>query len=115
MQLYTITATPVMNEAQAAYFNGTRTELDLDKFNALNLADYESSVAQILDNQGIDGFTIYRVNGYWMGQAEPSFKIEIATDNKQNVLDAAEELRAVYNQDAVMLTNPDGTVVFIEK
>ena len=113
MELFTITATPIMNEAQAQEFPGYKG--DIVKFNKSNLKDYKQQVAEILANWGIDGFTIYQVDGYWMGQGEASFKIEIAIDSdSERVYTVARELRRMYNQDAVMLTLPDNTVKFIE-
>lgn len=113
MKLFTITATPIMNEAQAQEFPGYKG--DIVKFNKSNLKDYKQQVAGILANWGIDGFTIYQVDGYWMGRSEASFKIEIAIDSDSEVVyTVARELRQMYNQDAVMLTLPDNTVKFIE-
>lgn len=113
MKLFTINATPMMREDQARNFPAYQG--NLDAFNASNLADYETEVAGVLANQGIDGFTIYRVNGYWQGVPEVSFKIEIAIDsNPERVYTIARELRAIYAQDSVMLTLPNNTVKFIE-
>ena len=111
MKLYTINATPYRDGADAS-------------INNINLVEYPTVVARILSNFGLDGFTIYKVDGYWRGKSEPSFKIEIAMDDNTNPggvnADAtaemiAQELATVYNQDAVMLTLPNNTVKFIEQ
>ena len=122
MKLYTITATPVMNETQAAKFPAFTG--DIKAFNNSNLKDFEQSVAGTLANFGIDGFTIYQVKGYWKSEQETSYKIEIALDDSTNDSGAgarataemvAQELATVYNQEAVMLTLPNNEVLFIEQ
>ena len=117
MKLYTITATPV-REGYTAYKNANLVR------------DYPASVAETLrDEFSIDGFTIYKTQGYWKGNAEDSFKIELALDTAvsditgkhlytacnltHSVEKIAEYLRDQYAQDAVMLTYPDGSVKFI--
>lgn len=102
MKLYTINATPV--------------RVDVSEYdNTLRVNNYPKVVAKILSSHGIDGFTIYQVQGYWMGESEDSFKIEIATDvkNAHTINSIAKELRDMYNQDSVMVTYPDGYVEFI--
>ena len=100
MKLYTINATPVK-------------DTDSLTANAKKVGAYPDFVAGILANFDINGFTIYKVQGYWLGTAEDSFKIEIATDNEANVHKICTLLRDEFNQDAVMLTNPDNSVRFI--
>ena len=100
MKLYTINATC----EQVKY---TRTQ------NEDNHKHYSASVAEILSEHKIDGFTIERVGGYWQGVPERSYKISIATDD-EGVLDkVCEMLRDTFQQDAVMLTYPDNSVRFI--
>lgn len=112
MQLYTINATPVMSERQASEFPAY--DGDIVKFNKGNLKDYKEQVAGILANQGIDGFTIYQVDGYYKGESEVSFKIEVATDASYFTMgDICNELRDVYHQESVMLTLPNNKVEFI--
>lgn len=73
-------------------------------------------VANTLTNYGIDGFTMYPVMGYWQGEREDSYKIEVLTDKGFDVMaEVAEILRDMYNQDAVMVTYPDNSVKFIER
>lgn len=72
-------------------------------------------VANTLTNYGIDGFTMYPVMGYWQGEREDSYKIEVLTDKGFDVMaEVAEVLRATYDQDAVILTCGD-IVKFIER
>lgn len=100
MKLYTINAIC----EQVKY---TRTQ------NEDNHKMYPQSVAEILAEHKINGFTIERVEGYWQGVPEKSYKISIATDD-EGVLDkVCEMLRDTFQQDAVMLTNPDNSVRFI--
>lgn len=131
MQLYTITATPVQNAKQYKESLGAAmpsdkmlSDSEVNKFNALALKEYPQAVAQVLANFGIDGFTMYQVNGYWKSQAEASYKIELALDDDSNDGGAnarataemiAQELATKYNQEAVMLTLPDNSVHFIEQ
>lgn len=78
---------------------------------------YPLAVSRILKHHQIDGFTMYKVQGYWQGVAETSFKIEIALEEEQASIDKVgkicAELRDIYKQDSVMLTYPDGEVEFI--
>ena len=114
MKLYTINATPVRNREQYAKVmpsNKVLTDEELDKLNAIAIEQYPSDVAELLAKYDIDGFTIYQVQGYWKGTPEVSFKIEIASDVPVNMV--ASILRDRFNQEAVMVTNPNGEVEFI--
>lgn len=86
-----------------------------DKLNAQRRDGFPRYVAEVLSTYGIDGFTIYKVDGYWKGKPEVSFKIEVCGDNVDFNLvgNVAIELRDVYEQDSVMVTLPDNTVEFI--
>jgi hypothetical protein len=101
MKLYTITATP---------YHVYNSEADNKKL----VEEYPKAIANVARANGIDGYTLYKVDGVWQGYSEPSFKIEIATEDVPAVIRLCHDLREIYNQDAVMLTNPDNTVVFIE-
>lgn len=74
---------------------------------------YAASVAEILAEHKIDGFTIERVDGYWQGKPERSYKISVALDDDADIDKICEILRDTYQQDAVMLTYPDNSVKFI--
>lgn len=116
MKLYTINATPIrkfkqLSDSEKKYIR--KGEDTLNAINARALEIYPGAVALTLAKHGIDGFTIYSVQGYWKGEAEASFKIEIATDDSSTVDYIARELRDMYNQDSVMVTLPDNTVEFI--
>lgn len=126
MKLYVLNATP--NRSRIEQFNGgvalNMTQEQMDGINRIEIEAYPKTVARVLMNFGLDGFTIYKVDGYWKGTPEVSFKIEVALDDGSNdggadarstIEMVAEELRALYNQDSVMLTHPDGTVEFIEE
>ena len=102
MQLYTINATPERYDA-------TKAE------NVKRHAGYARYVSEALDNFGIDGFTIYEVQGYWQGKPERSYKIEVLTDKPFDVMVmVCDMLRLQYNQDAVILQCGD-VVKFIER
>jgi hypothetical protein len=105
MKLYTINATPWQAGSGVDYNNNA-----CDK--------YAGMVACILDDNGIDGFTIYEVQGYWQGKPERSFKIEIAIDDStiglyMKIVNICNRLKTRFCQDSVMLTAPDGEVSFI--
>ena len=100
MQLYTITATCEQRKYTKAQ-------------NEDNHNHYTASVAEILAEHKIDGFTIERVEGYWQGVPEKSYKISIATDDEGIIDKVCEMLRDTFQQDAVMLTSPDNMVRFI--
>lgn len=115
MKLYTLNATPMRRwdqlEAPASDSHLDTRKKDIDSINKMALEEYPRVVARVLAKHGIDGFTIYKVDGYWQGVPEVSFKIEVATDGGVGMI--ASELRDLYNQDAVMVTHPDNTVEFI--
>lgn len=115
MKLFTLNATPMRRPDQlskpASISTVDMREKDIDTINKQAVAEYPRVVARVLAKHGIDGFTIYKVDGYWQGVPEISFKIEIATDGGVGMI--ASELRDLYNQDAVMVTYPDNTVEFI--
>lgn len=127
MKLYTINATPVQSFEQMKSAGYVIDEGDVARINGLHLEEYPQTVARTLKEWNIDGFTIYQVQGYWMGTPEVSFKIEIALSGTETYVDGddetasrmarkiSEKLASIYNQDAVMLTLPDNTVEFIER
>jgi len=81
--------------------------------NRANHKVYAARVAELLAQHNIDGFTIERVSGYWQGVPEKSYKISVAVDDGVNLDKVCETLRDMFQQDAVMLTNPDNSVKFI--
>lgn len=102
LKTYTLNATPER-------YNLTQAENDKRH------ADYAATVSQALKSENIDGFTIQAVKGYWESVAEKSYIITVATDKDASSIErVAAVLREVYEQDAVMLTYPDGTVAFVE-
>lgn len=57
---------------------GTDTALEL---RAANLDDYRGYLDDALIVAGIDGATITESLGYWQGQREPTFRVEIIGEN----------------------------------
>lgn len=100
MQLYTINATCEQHKYTLAE-------------NRANHKVYPKRVADVLAQHKIDGFTIECVEGYWQGVPEKSYKISVATDDGKALDKVCELLRDMFQQDAVMLTNPDNSVKFI--
>ena len=74
---------------------------------------YASTVAEVLQEHKIDGFTIEQVFGYWQGVPEKSYKISIALVDDSVIDRICEMLRDTYQQDAVMLTDDKNNVRFI--
>lgn len=97
MRLYTINATPVRVS-------------NSDKLNNTPVDKYPRRVSEILASNGINGFTIEKVQGYWQGVPEISYKIGIATDGIDDIMSICNTLKDVFNQEAVMLTYPDNSV-----
>jgi hypothetical protein len=100
MKLYTINATPEQHKYTIQQ-------------NRDNHKLYPSRVAEVLAQHKIDGFTIERVEGYWQGVPEKSYKISVAVDDGTILDEVCELLRDMFQQDAVMLTSPDNSVKFI--
>lgn len=116
MELYTINATPVRSYKQLPDELKRDISRNRDRLYAINKREldfYPDTVASVLSDHGIDGFTIFEVKGYWQGESEVSFKIEIATDKETTIIRLCQILRDKYNQEAVMLTYPDNSVSFI--
>lgn len=81
--------------------------------NRANHKVHSSRVAEVLAQHKIDGFTIERVQGYWQGIPEKSYKISVAIDAGDELDKVCELLRDMFQQDSVMLTSPDNSVKFI--
>ena len=102
MKLYTINATSIRPEYSA-------------KVNKARFDNMPYMLSDTFKRVGIDGFTIYEVIGFWQGERERSYKIEVLTDlDSAYIVGVCEEIRHVYNQDAVILQYGD-TVKFIER
>lgn len=100
MQLYTINATCEQHKYTIQQ-------------NRDNHKLYSSRVAEVLAQHKIDGFTIERVEGYWQGVPEKSYKISVALDDASVVDSICTMLRDMFQQDAVMLTDDKNNVRFI--
>ena len=102
MQFYSINATSYRDEYS-------------DEINQARFKNMPSMVSDTLRSVGIDGFTIYEVIGFWEGEREPSYKIEVWTELDFDVMAGLCELiRYAYNQDVVILQCGE-TVKFIER
>jgi len=102
MKLYTVNATSIRPEYS-------------DKINQARFDSMPYMLADTFKSVGIDGFTLYEVVGFWMGEREPSYKIEVLTELEFDVMaELCEQIRHVYNQDAVILQCGE-IVKFIER
>ena len=102
MKLYTINATSIRPEYSA-------------KVNQARFDNMPYMLADTFKSVGIDGFTLYEVVGFWMGEREPSYKIEVLTElDFDGMAELCEQIRHVYNQDAVILQCGE-IVKFIER
>ena len=105
MQLYTINATWVRPD-----------DSGMTKLQYSDGGIYKRVVSDMLASFGIDGFAIQEVQGYWQGVPEKSYIITVATDKSSDIIEQfAESIRSVYDQDAVMIAYPNGSVKFIER
>lgn len=101
MKLYTINATPVRSDRA-------------DSTNRRRINRYYNSVSDVMLKNGIQGFTMYMVNGFWLGVQEVSFEIKIALEVNNGIVQTiAKELKDMYAQDSVMITEPDNNVIFV--
>jgi len=64
-------------------------------------------------NKYFEGYTIIESAGYWKGTKEESRIVEIETENKEQVLQAIEELKAVLEQEAIGLVEIPQQIQFI--
>jgi len=64
-------------------------------------------------NKYFEGYTIIQSAGYWRGTKEESRIVEIETENKEQVLKAIEELKAVLKQEAIGLIRIKEDMQFI--
>ena len=102
MKLYTINATSYRSEYSV-------------EINKARFDNMPYMLSDTFKKVGIDGFTIYEVIGFWMGERERSYKIEVLTEVDFDVMaELCEQIRHVYNQDAVILQCGE-TVKFIER
>ena len=60
-----------------------------------------------------DGFTMIATRGYWKGTPEDSVCFEVLTDDGAKVQKAAEEIRAVLDQEAVLVTREATVATFV--
>lgn len=60
------------------------------------------------------GYTLIQVDGYWHGENEISFIVQIAIEVSSLVESIGREYRLTFLQESVMLILPGGTVIFLE-
>ena len=102
MKLYTINATSIRPEYS-------------DNVNKARFDNMPYILSDTFKSVGIDGFTLYEVIGFWQGERERSYKIEVLTELDFDVMAVlCEEIRDVYNQDAVILQCGE-IIKFIER
>lgn len=56
-----------------------------------------------LTSKYFQGFTLMHAQGYWDGISEPAAIIEIATDDKSQIIALAEDIKRTNMQQAVMI------------
>ena len=61
----------------------------------------EAKKAISITSTYFDGFSASRIVGYWKGMQEKTLVLEIETDNKQKVIELAEELKEALYQEAI--------------
>lgn len=70
---------------------------------------FEADLQALSTKNGVTITSADHVSGVWQGEAEPSYEVH-AFDGPTSVLTMAEELRAKYNQDGVMVFTPKKAV-----
>lgn len=69
-----------------------------------------NTIVQTLKEQGIEAFTLIECKGYWEGQPEDSFKVEVVSSDPSTRIGlhkAALKIKDYLLQDAVLLTHQD--------
>ena len=66
------------------------------------------------DGSGLFGYTLIQVDGYWHGENETSFIVQIAIDEPILVTMIGTDYKLTFFQESVMLVLPSGLVTFIE-
>lgn len=62
----------------------------------------ENQVKRILDNY-FDAYTLYAATGRWKGKNESTLVAEIASASKAKIRQAAEDIKRLNKQDAVLM------------
>lgn len=84
--------------APAGDLKGTPVPLNV----AMKAIDHAMSV------NGIDCYTVIGANGYWQGQPESSFRVEVYhQDGHKDVVQAARVIKGVLKQEAVLVTKQE--------
>ena len=76
-------------------------------------ADINRDTVLSILSKYFDGFTVYPTLGYWKGIPEHSLVVEMIGSSYTDVLDAAQEIKAANNQDAVIVFSVQGKSVTV--
>ena len=66
----------------------------------------------VREDTGLHGFSLSKLNGFWMGQPEECVEIKILTDDLSKVKACAQHLRQTFRQESVLVT-VQGTGTFL--
>ena len=81
---------------------------------ASNQVVTENDFANFLKNQKLfDGFTIYKVEGYWKGDYEKTFILEIVTNDKDKIIQLVNKYKTAFRQESVMVIITEDKTEFI--
>lgn len=61
------------------------------------------------------GYTLIEVEGYWQGEMEKTFVLQITHPNQDLIYAIGRRYRLTFNQESVMVVLPNGNVDFIEE
>ena len=64
-------------------------------------------------NQYFDGYTVLRGMGYWKGKPESSLIVLIVEDNAEKVQRAAEDIKSLNEQEAILIVETQCAVTFV--
>jgi hypothetical protein len=74
--------------------------------------NYDSVILPIL-NVNIDGFSVYRGEGFWKGTKEKSLLIEVYTKDKNLIRLIAERIKRGNWQESVLVTETECKIEFL--
>lgn len=74
---------------------------------------FKKKLIEVTQRHGVQGFTLVTTLGAWQGKTEPSYQLTVVNIDRKVVIDMATEMRDVWQQDSVMVTDDKGKVYFV--
>jgi hypothetical protein len=76
--------------------------------NAIAKLKFRRVLLQVTNEHSIEGFTLISTLGAWHGKTEPSYLLEVENVSTKTITGLAKSLKAVFNQEAIMLKTANG-------